>query len=73
MILTAGDNATFSARIVEDDSRIWASYEVEGRLTGDPVRQSGKRMFASEQEARAWLLGEGEHRGFHNVQVRLES
>ena len=51
MLLTADDHATFSARILQDGSRIWASYVVEGRIKGDPVQQSDKRMFASEQEA----------------------
>jgi hypothetical protein len=71
MLLTADDNATFTARITQDDSRVWASYLVEGRIKGDPVQQSDKRMFASEQEARAWLVGEGEQRGFEHVEVKV--
>ena len=73
MLLTADDHATFTARILQDGSRIWASYVVEGRIKGDPVQQSDKRMFASEQEARSWLLGEGEQRGFRDVEVRIDS
>jgi hypothetical protein len=73
MLLTADDHATFTARIVQDDSRIWATYVIEGVVKGDPVQQSDKRMFASEQEARSWLVGEGEQRGFHDVEVTVDS
>jgi hypothetical protein len=73
MLLTVDDHATFSARIVQDDSKIWASYVVEGLVKGEPIQQSDKRMFASEQEARSWLIGEGEQRGFRDVEVKVDS
>jgi hypothetical protein len=68
MLLKAEDQAKFSSRIVQDDSRIWASYSVEGRIKGEPVTQGDKRMFASEQEARSWLIGEAEQRGFGEIE-----
>ena len=39
---------------------------MEGQVNGDAVKQADKRMFASEQEARMWLVGEAEQRGFHD-------
>jgi hypothetical protein len=72
MLLKAEDQAKFSSRIVQDDSRIWASYSVEGRIKGEPVTQADKRMFASEQEARSWLIGEAEMRGFGDVEPELD-
>jgi len=68
VLLKAEDNATFRARISEQDSEIWASYSVEGRVKGEPVAQADRRMFASEQEARSWLIGEAEMRGFGAVE-----
>ena len=68
MLLKAEDNATFRARISQQDSEIWASYSVVGRVKGEPVTQANRRMFASELEARSWLIGEAEMRGFGSVE-----
>jgi hypothetical protein len=64
MLLRAEDQAQFRAQIVEDGGRIGASYWIEGLVKNEPMAQSDKRLFASEQEARTWLVGEAEHRGF---------
>jgi hypothetical protein len=68
MLLKAEDDATFRARISQKDSEVWASYSVDGRVKGEPVKQADRRMFASEQEARSWLIGEAELRGFGSVE-----
>ena len=52
---------------------MWASYRIEGRVEGKPVVQSDKRMFASEQEARTWLMGEAEERGFKNFEPEVHA
>ena len=57
------DQAKFQGRIDDKGRRVWASHRIEGRVEGKPVVQSDKRMFASEQEARTWLVGEAEERG----------
>jgi hypothetical protein len=68
MLLKAEDNATFRSSITPKDAEVWASYSVEGRVDGKPVKQGEERMFASEQEARSWLIGEAEQRGFGSVE-----
>ena len=40
-------------------------------LTASRVKQSDERMFASEQEARSWLVGEAELRGFGSVEPEV--
>jgi hypothetical protein len=35
--------------------------------------QSDKRMFASEQEARTWLVGEAEERGFKDFEPEVHA
>jgi hypothetical protein len=71
MLLRAEDQAQFRAQIVEDGARIWASYWIEGLVRNRPMAQSDKRLFASEQEARTWLLGEAEQRGFPNYEPEV--
>ena len=71
MLLKAEDDATFQSRIAQKDIEVWASYSVEGRVNGEPVRQSDERMFASEQEARSWLVGEAELRGFGRIEPEV--
>jgi hypothetical protein len=72
MLLKAEDKATFKARITHKDAEVWASYSVEGEVNGAPVKQGDKRMFASEQEARSWLLSEADLRGFGSVEPELD-
>jgi hypothetical protein len=64
MLLKAEDKAKFRASIEHDAGKIWATYWVEGRVNDAPVTQTDRRMFASTQEARAWLVAEAEERGF---------
>lgn len=71
MLLKAEDNATFRSSIVQKDVEVWASYAVEGHVNGEPVKQGDQRMFASEQEARSWLLGEAALRGFGSVEPEV--
>ena len=68
MLLRAEDHATFKPDIEQDGAEFWASYRVEGRVNGQPMTQTDRRMFASEQEARTWLVGEAERRGFRAVE-----
>ena len=68
MLLRAEDQAKFEGRIDDKGATVWASYRIEGRVEGKPVVQSDKRMFASEQEARTWLVGEAEERGFKDFE-----
>ena len=71
MLLKAEDNATFRSSITQKEVEIWARYSVEGRVNGEPIRQGDERMFASEQEARSWLIGEAEQRGFGSVEPKV--
>jgi hypothetical protein len=71
MLLKAEDNATFRSSITQRDVEVWASYSVEGRIDGEPVKQGDERMFASEQEARSWLIGEAQLRGFGSVEPEV--
>jgi hypothetical protein len=71
MLLKAEDNATFRSSITQKDIEVWASYSVEGGVNGESVKQSDERMFASEQEARSWLVGEAELRGFGSVEPEV--
>ena len=64
MLVRSEDNANFRAQIEVAADKIWASYSIEGSVNDKPAKQSDKRMFASEQEARTWLIGEAEERGF---------
>jgi len=64
MLLKAEDQATFRALIEHRGGKVSASYQIEGRVNDKPVTQSDNRMFASTQEARVWLVGEAEERGF---------
>ena len=69
MLLRAEDQARFHGRIDDNGGTVWASYRIEGQ----PVVQSDKRMFASEQEARTWLTGEAEERGFKNFEPEVRA
>jgi hypothetical protein len=71
MLLKAEDNATFHSSITHKNAEVWASYFVEGRVNGEPVKQGDDRMFASDQEARSWLVGEAELRGFGSVEPEV--
>ena len=73
MLLRAEDQAKFRAQIEEDGAEIWASYSIEGRVAGKPMTQGDKQMFASEQEARTWVTGEAEKRGFHDVEPEVRA
>jgi hypothetical protein len=64
MLVRSEDKANFRGQIEVAADKIWASYSIEGRVNDEAVKQSDKRMFASEQEARMWLVGEAEERGF---------
>ncbi len=68
MLLRAEDQARFDGRIEERGAEVWASYRVEGQVRGEKVLQGDKRMFASKQEARTWLRGEAEERGFEGFE-----
>ncbi len=65
MLVRSEDKANFRGEIEVAADKIWASYSIEGQVNGDAVKQADKRMLAFEQEARMWLVGEAEHRGFH--------
>jgi hypothetical protein len=71
MLLRSEDNAQFSGQIEKAADKIWASYSIEGRVNDKPMTQSDKRMFASEVEARTWLIGEAEERGFHGFEPQV--
>jgi hypothetical protein len=71
VLLRAEDRATFQGQIEEDGGTVWASYRIEGRIGGEPVVQSDRRMFASKQEARTWLIGEAEERGFNDFEPEV--
>jgi hypothetical protein len=71
MLLRTEDKAKFGACIEQDDSKVWASYSVQRNVMGEAVTQSDKRSFASELEARSWLIGEAEIRGFHNFEPEV--
>ena len=73
MLLRAEDQAKFQGRIDDKEATVWASYRIEGRIEGKPVVQSDKRMFASEQEARTWLMGEAEQRGFNDFEPEVHA
>ena len=73
MLLKAEDNAKFQAEILEDDADVWGTYSIEGQVNGKATTQSDKRLFASEQEARAWLIGEADKRGFPDFQPKVRS
>jgi hypothetical protein len=68
MLLKAEDKAKFRARIDHEGGKVWATYTVEGRVNDAPVTQTDKRLFASTQEARMWLLGEAQERGFSDCE-----
>jgi hypothetical protein len=71
MLLKAEDNATFRSSITQKDVEVWACYSVEGRFNGEAIKQGDERMFASAQEARSWLVGEAELRGFGSVEPEV--
>src|SRR4029078_5851867 len=73
MLVRAEDQAKFEGRIDDKGATVWASYRIEGRVEGKPVVQSDKQMFASEQEARTWLIGEAEERGFKDFEPEVHS
>jgi hypothetical protein len=71
MLLRSEDKAKFDACIEQADSKVWASYSIKGNVKGEAVTQSDKRMFASEVEARGWLIGEAKMRGFPNFESEI--
>jgi hypothetical protein len=71
MLLRAEDKAKFDACIEKEDSKVWASYSITGTVKGEAATQSDKRLFASEVEARGWLIGEAELRGFPNFESEI--
>ena len=71
MLLRSEDKAKFAACIEKDDSKVWASYSITGNVGGEAATQSDKRLFASEVEARGWLIGEAEIRGFPNFESEI--
>jgi hypothetical protein len=71
MLLRAEDNGKFDGYIEQDDSKVWANYSVTGKVKGETVTQADKRLFASELEARSWLVGEAEKRGFQNLEAEV--
>jgi hypothetical protein len=71
MLLKAEDNATFRSSITQKDVEVWACYSVVGRFNGEEIKQGDERMFASAQEARSWLVGEAELRGFGSVEPEV--
>jgi hypothetical protein len=73
MLLKAEDQATFHSRLEKRGAESWASFRVEDRVSANPVSQGDERMFASEEEARKWLVGEAERRGFHAVEPETRS
>lgn len=73
MLLRSEDKADFRAQIEVAADKIWASYSIEGRVNDEAVKQSDKRMFASEQEARMWLIGEAEQCGFHDFEPEVRA
>jgi hypothetical protein len=74
MLLRAEDKANFRGRIDKSGAaEVWASYSIEGQVKNEPVTQTDKRMFASEQEARTWLIGEAESRGFHDFEPEIRA
>lgn len=72
MLLRSEDQGKFRAQIERAGPEVWASYSIEGLVNGEAMRQSDKQMFASEEEARNWLVGEGEKRGFHNIEPEIQ-
>ena len=73
MLVRSEDKANFRAEIEVAADKIWASYSIEGQVNNEPVKQSDKRMFASEQEARTWLIGEAEERGFPDFEPEVRA
>jgi len=71
MLLRVEDKAKFDARIEKDDSKVWASYSIQGQVNGAPLTQSDRQMFASELEARSWLIGEAKMRGFPDFESEI--
>ena len=71
MLLQAKDQASFWAKIEMDGAEYWARYSVEGSVNGQAVTQADKKMFASEEQARAWVVAEGEKRGFKDVKPEM--
>jgi hypothetical protein len=71
MLLRAEDKGKFDGCIEQDDSKVWANYSVTGNVKGEAVTQGDKRLFASELEARSWLVGEAKKRGFQNLGVEV--
>jgi hypothetical protein len=73
MLLRAEDRARFQGHIEDQGGKVWASYRVEGEVKGEKVEQGDKRMFASQQEARTWLVGEAEERGFEGFEPEVRA
>ena len=73
MLLRAEDGAKFRAEIIEEGADVLASYFIEGTVKGEVMSQSDRRVFASEQEARAWLIGEADKRGFPGFQPQIKA
>jgi hypothetical protein len=73
MLLRAEDQADFRGQIEVSGAQVWASYSVKGKVKSEPMTQSDKRLFASEQEARSWLIAEAEERGFPAFEPEIRS
>jgi hypothetical protein len=73
MLLRSEDNAKFRSQIEVAADKIWGSYSIEGQVNDQPVKQADRRMFASEQEARTWLIGEAEERGFGECEPEVRA
>jgi hypothetical protein len=71
MLLKAEDGGEFHAKIERDGGgQVWASYSIQGAVGREKLQQGDKRLFASEHDARAWLVGEARQRGFENEEPR---
>lgn len=73
MLLRAEDKAKFQSEIVVEAKEVWASYSIEGRVAGQPATQSDRRLFASQEEARLWLIGEADQRGFPDFEPQIRT
>lgn len=72
MLLKAEDGGEFHAQIERDGGgQVWASYSVMGAVGRQNMHQGDKRLFASEHDARAWLIAEADKRGFENEEPRV--
>ena len=69
----AEDQAKFQGRIDDKGRRSGPPIASKAASRENPVVQSDKQMFASEQEARTWLVGEAEERGFKDFEPEVHA